>query len=156
MIVGELLQRRSQTTFWSRDDVALAHRVDGVTATLLTRSLAERSVMPVSPEQLRQAIQQAVAAAAQQWHEAAAQMQQEIGPCERSFRRQLKRHHYRKKCPPAWWIRDCSESQSFSPAAPAGRTGALSPEGMRVLALHSLAHSWSDRRDQQDRCSTRR
>ena len=35
--------------------------------------------MPVSPEQLQQAVQQAVLTAAQQWQEAAAQMHQEFG-----------------------------------------------------------------------------
>ena len=66
--------------------MAPAHGVDGVdtcgaaVTTLTATSFTGATISNgISPEQLQQAIQQAVATAAHQWHEAAAQMQQEIG-----------------------------------------------------------------------------
>ena len=58
-----------------------------------------------------------------------------------------KRYHYREKRSPAWWIRDCSENQSPSTAAQAGRIGVLSSEAMRVHVLRRWAYSWNERRE---------
>ena len=109
----------------------------------------------ISPD-IQQAVQQAVATGAQKWQEAAAQMHQEIGTLGTQVQDVAQAVPQPQEVPPAWWMRDCLESQSPSTAAQAGRIGALSSEAMRVLALRRWAYSWNERRDQLDRCSTRR
>ena len=75
---GTTWRQRMAWMAWTRAQQQLQHL-----------SLARRSVMAAfSSEQLQQAVQQAVATAAQHWQQAAAQMHQEIGT-------QLKRYHYR-------------------------------------------------------------
>ena len=114
LFVGEPSQRRSDTTFWSRDNVVPAHGVDGVdtcdaaittlTATTITDTTISdggylsRSTPaggPASGGNSGSAVE------IKRLHRCIKKSE----PCEHRFRMELKRCHYRKKCPPSWWIR---------------------------------------------------
>ena len=85
--------------------------------------------MSITPEQLLQAIEAAVAAAAQQWQEAAAQMQQEIG----HLRTQVQAPTNPRVR--AWWTLGYSGNQSPSTVSQDGKTGVPSSAAMHLFGV---------------------
>ena len=102
----------------------------------------------LSLDQLQQAVQHAVATAAQQWQEAVAQMHQEIGTLRTQGQDAAQAVLPPQEVPTSLVDTHLFGKASISTAAQAGRIGALFSEAVRLLALR--------RRDLLDRCSTRR